>query len=600
MAKTVTLTPNHWPHVLLSVLFLIGATFGQEDLQQHYQSAQKAQAAGKLDEAGAEYKLFLGDALHRLATRRASLGDFAKAISDFDAALDLAPNDRDLQLDYIRVCREANQLDKARTATEKLVATLPGNAKAHLEFGLTLAQLNEDGAAKQELEKAVALDPNFTNGYALAQQYLKLKDRDAASTIFAEMLKGLGDTAELHMNFGRAYAQAGYPEQGIQEFKLALAKDPANVGAHYLLGATYLIGLGDAALGDAEEEFRLELKAHPDDFYSLYQLGNISLSQHKLDEAERYLSRAATLQRRNPDPFLSLGQVYVEMGRAIDAETTLRKSIELTRDESRNRYQVQRSHYLLGRLLLQAGDEKEAKEELKISDRLLRLTVAKNQGASVTEISSNAAGPVPLPDRETPPDADPEALKRVEEFEARVAPAIADSYNNLGVMAASHNDLATALHNFQRAAAWDPSLEGLDFNWGKAAFSAGDYSQAISPLERYLSKDPSNLWARGALGSSYFSVKNYSSAVKALQPMEGQFTSPQLDFIYSASLVKTGEFDRGVKRLQDLEAANPGIAAIPAALGEAFGGHGDTQKAEEEYRKAEKLGGKASESRTKN
>jgi len=309
--------------LILSVLSVTAATFAQEDLQQHYQSAQKAQAAGNLAVAGAEYNLFLSDALHRIGNRRATVGDFEKALNAFEGAQDVAPNDRDLLLDYIRVCREGKQLEKSRTAAEKLVKTLPANAKAHLEFGLTLAHLNENEAAKKELEKAVALDPNFANGYALAQQLLKLKDRDAASTIFAEMLKGLGDTAELHMNFGRAYAQAGYPEQGIQEFKLALAKDPEVAGAHYSLGATYLIGLGDAALNDAEVEFRLELKMYPDDFYSLYQLGNVSLSQHKLDEADRYLSRAATLQRRNPDPFLSLGQVYVEMGRPTDAETAL-------------------------------------------------------------------------------------------------------------------------------------------------------------------------------------------------------------------------------------------------------------------------------------
>jgi len=549
-------------------------------LQQRYESAQKALAAGKVELAHDEYSTFLVQALQRIATRQVAAGDLERAIAIYQEALEVAPNDLRLSLEYVQVCVQANALAKARATAERSAVQSPRDARAHHEFGLVLSRLNEDDAALREFEKAVALDPDFANGYALAIHHLKLKDREGAALVFREILKGLGDSAEIHMAFGRAYAEAGCPEQGIEEFKQALAKDPKIAGAHYSLGASYLIGLGDAALSDAEREFELELKAHPDDFYALSQLGNVKLSQHEPAEAERLLSRASSLQPHNPDVFLSLGQGYLDLGRNGDAEAALRKSIGLTRDESRNHFQVQRTHYLLGRLLLQSGKQKDAVEELKISDRLLRLSVAQNQGVPATEISNDAANSVRLPDPKAVSDADPEVSTQLQEFEGRVSPAIADSYNNLGVMAAGGNDFSTALRHFERAAHWNPELEGLDLNWGKAAFSAKDYAEAIPPLERRVNKTPWDDWARAALGSSYFSLNNYASTIQTLQPMGPNLTkSPQLNFMYAVSLVKAGDFDNGVQRLEELQKANPAIAAIPAALAEAFASHGNNTRA---------------------
>ena len=166
----------------------------------------------------------------------------------------------------------------------------------------------------------------FEHGYGLATAYLKFKAPDRAATVFKEMLAGFGDTAAIRLEFGRAFAEAGYPEQAIQEFKKALALDEKFPGAHYSLGAAYLVGLADAAFPEAAEEFRKELANHPNDVLSLYQLGYIAASQHQIKEAENYLGRAATLDPANPDVYLSLGQAYAEAERRTEAEAALRKS----------------------------------------------------------------------------------------------------------------------------------------------------------------------------------------------------------------------------------------------------------------------------------
>jgi tetratricopeptide (TPR) repeat protein len=348
------------------------------------------------------------------------------------------------------------------------------------------------------------------------------------------------------------------------------------------------VGLADAAFPEAAEEFRKELANHPNDVLSLYQLGYIAASQHQIKEAENYLGRAATLDPANPDVYLSLGQAYAEAERRTEAEAALRKSIELTKDVSRNHYQVQRAHYLLGRLLLQAGHQEEAKQELKLADQLLKQSVASNQGQTRSRPSGSDGDTAQMHAVRGP--LDPETLKQVEAYETQIGPAIADGYNNLGAIMANGNEFSQAVTFFQQAATWNPSLEGIDYNWGKAAFAGNQYEQAIAPLTRHLQSHADDNPIRAALGASLFNVKRYNEAVQVLKPMENQVSSdPRLDYIYAESLVKGGELPAGISRLQALEQAMPKLFDVHMALGEAYSQQGDHSSAARELRTALEL-----------
>ncbi len=504
----------------------------QDHLRHYYDAAQNAQAAEDLEQATANYKAFLSEALHRMADHRAGVGDFTSGVTFFEEALNLSPNDDSLRLDYAAACSALGDMQKAKSAAEVVASSNPRNPRAHLVLGRTLLALGENDAAKQHLESAVAIDPNFEDGFALAAAHLKLKDPDHAAKIFSEMLAGLGDTAEIHMNFGRAFSEAGYPEQGIQEFKKAIARDANVPGSHYSLGAAYVLGLGEAAFSDAAAEFREELERHPDDVLSLYQLGYIELNQHKLDDAERELTRAAKLDPDNPDLFLLLGQLEAEKGLSREAEAALQKSVVLTKDISRNHFQVQRAHYLLGRLLLQSGCREDAQREFSLSDQLLKQSVAANQGSGMGGGASNR----PTLDR-TNSSQHSDTLKPAQEYEAQLGLAIADSYNNLGAMAASAGDLWSAIGYFQKTAKWNPVLEGLDYNWGKAAFSAQNYQEAVAPLTRYLRSHSDDTWARAALSSSLLNLGKLNLEAGSLNVAianleEGAKVAPESDSIH--------------------------------------------------------------------
>ncbi|MDW5266519.1 MULTISPECIES: tetratricopeptide repeat protein [Acidobacteriaceae] len=512
------------------------------DLQQRYDAAQRAQSAGDLATATGEYRGFLTDTLRHLADGYVRAGDYPGGAKFFEEALAVVPEDKatDLRLAYAQAALLARDIPTAKSQASAVVAADPDSSTGRLIFGEALLQTDENEEARKQLEVAVALDPNYKNGLALATAYLALSNTKDASKLFNEMSAGFGNTAAIHLDFGRAYAEAGNPDLAIEEFKKAIALNPRLPEAHYCLGASYLLSQGQVGFPEAVKEFYRELELNPNDYFSLAQLGYIAFNDRRFPEAEEDLKRAASLDPRNPDNPLLLGQIYIQLNRPADAALALRKAIALSTDLSRNHYQVQRAHYLLGRLLVQTGHVDEAKQEMQISASLLKMNSLRDQARMTGAPISDAASIAPFQRPPDPAPMDVKARQALDDFTKRAVPAIADSYNNLGAMAAGASEFATATGYFAKAAKWNSSLEGLDYNWGRAAFSAQLYAQAVPPLSRYLAAHPQESGARRVLGISYFMVKDYAAVVQTLRPIESSLaTTPQLASMYAQSLAHT-------------------------------------------------------------
>jgi tetratricopeptide (TPR) repeat protein len=548
----------------------IGGPSPASALRSHYDAAQAFQANHDFAQAALEYQAFIAIALDRLATVRAGIGDYGKSSALFHEALLLAPNNHALQLDSAEEALASRDLPHAKLLAEKAVAAEPGDVRAHRILGRALLQAGENEQATKELEKAIAIEPDFTNGYALASAYLALKDKKRAANIFREMEASLGDKAALHMQFGLAYGEAGFPEEAIGEFQKTIQEDAKFPGAHYSLGASYLLSMGEIDFPQAVAEFQKELEVNPNDFLSHAQLGYVALSQHRLQDAEGELVRAAALNPNDADVFMSLGQLYVETGRSADAETALRKCIALTSDVSHNHYQVQRAHYLLARVLLQTNRAEDGKREMQISQELLSLSAPHNQGRAHAMSGNDAGEDIRWRSAKSLDQLDSQA-NDAEDEEKQLGPAIADSYNNMGAIAATSNDFAAATDSFEKAAEWNPTLEGLDYNWGRAAYLGNEYTKAIAPLNRYVQVHPDDTWMRSALGISLFITHDYRQTIQVLEPIASRAgAAPAVSYAYAESLIETGEYASGISQLRMLVANDPTRGSFHRALGEAL------------------------------
>jgi tetratricopeptide (TPR) repeat protein len=585
-----------------------GTESGRAALQKHFDAAQRFQQTGKQNEAAEQYRAFIAQALGELAMGHAQLGDYDTAASYFDDALALTPGSTPLLLSYAQAALELGKFSRAETLSRAFIRDYPGDsaglAKAHQILGRAFLKQYRNQDAKKEFEAAVALDATFENGYNLAVACLDLDDDKCAGQVFGEIVSSFGDKPEIHMHIGRAYGNSDFQAKAVDEFKKAIAENPRLPGAHYSLAAT-LIATGNderSTLVEAEAELKKELTVSPRDFLTWAALGKIAAQQQRYDEAEKALNKAISLNPKNPDAFLYLGQMEFDQGRIAESEKNLRECIRLTTDLSRNRFQVQKAHFLLGRILKQQHRDEEARAEMQIARTFANkgLSVDKNKLGGLLDDATTGADHTgdPSADSESTASAaqasDPEAARKLQSFEKQLAPAIADSYNNLGVIAATGNDYSSAFTSFKHAAEWNPAIEGLDYNWGRAAFSASKFSDAIAPLSRHLRSHPDDSGIRAALAMSQFMTGNYKGSLLTLQSAGEEIMSiPQMQYIYGDSLVKTGLVNAGVERLQALEKAHPEIPEVHRSLGEAFEAQGDKQRAQDEFHIYDTLRGNA-------
>lgn len=546
-------------------------------LQRHYDAAQNFQSQGKLDQAAAEYRLFLGDALTELALGETQLGDFAKAAPYFDTALALEPNSPQLRLDYARAAMDFGDLDHARTLAQQLLQEEAGNpaglAAAHEVLGRTLLRMNQDQQARTELEAAMALKPDFSDAYNLAVACLDMDDDKCAERLFTSLETTYGDTPQIHMEFGRAWGESDFQPRAEVEFKKVLAEDPNFPEAHYCLAATYLEENVPSKVPLAEQQLKDELAVTPDDFLTYAALGKLAVVQQNYPAAAKYLSRAIALNPKSPDAWLYQGQMQYNQQQWASAEHSLRQAIQLTTDPSRNHYQIQKAYYLLGRILMREGNQKDAAAQMQMARMFMQsdLSRDKNRLTGMQGQGGMGGSPTTLTLRDTTVSADPAAVRRLAAFQQQMAPAIADSYNNLGVIAASAKSFSAATSWFQSAAEWNPSMPGLNYNWGRAAFAAARFGDAVMPLGMYLTSHPQDKDMRVALGISEYMVQHYRACVATLQPLAAQMDStPQVAFFYADSLVKAGQIAAGIERLTALEKAHPDIGSVHLELGEAF------------------------------
>lgn len=559
------------------LLFISAAAVYSQSLQHRYDDAQELQRSGKLNEAAGQYRAFLAEALGDLAMAYGAARDYPHAAPLFDEALTLDPASPSLLLNYAQTALALGDADHTKTLAAEFIRKHSDDsvklAQAHQLLGRALLKLNRDQEARKELEAAVALDPTFANGYDLAVACLDLEDEKCAVQIFSEMEKSFGDTPEIHMAFGRAYGDSDFQSRAVAELQQAIEENPRLPAAHYLLAAALLMTNGDEShMENAETELKKELEISPHDSMTYAALGKIASNRKRYAEAETYLQKAISLAPENPDAYLFLGQVYSNTNRPVEAETALRECIRLTTDVSRNRYQVQNAHFLLGRILMQKGEQDAAHAEMEIARKLANRTLSQDKSklAALIDTSGSQDGQS-TPSSSTTAAVDPTALRKAEMLREQLRPAMADSYNNLGAIAAASNDYSTAITCFEHAAVWDPSLEGLDYNWARAAFAGGKYADAIQPVSRYLKSHPDDTGARSVLAISQFMTGDYHGCVKTLQPVAGKTElAPQTEYAYAEAMIHIGEIGPGVEKLKALEKSHPEMPDVHRALEEAL------------------------------
>ena len=540
-------------------------------LAQRYEAAQALVRAGKLAEAETELKAILAAQYRRLMKTYGALQKREPALEAAEAAANYRSTDTNLLIETAMVYLEAAQFDKALNPLLKAAQLQPNNADVHTTLGKTYFALGDYEKSARALEVAVKLAPkDFNTSFTLAITYLQQRQFTSARRVFDSMIAEFGEQPQIHIAIGRAFREAGRLPEAIEEFKRAIALNSRFPGAHYNLGLAYLWNEGGTAVANAEEEFKIELAANPNDFFSNYYLGITCIFQRKWEPAIEFLMTASRIQPNNPDPYFQLGQAYQELKKHDQAIDVLRKAIDLNPNLPHNKFQVTTAHYRLAQSLLQTGQTEAGRKELQTASELKARAFEITQSLSSKQ---STMGTSRVPDENDEKTLDPKIRSELEASEAQLTKIIAALHNSLGLVQAGRKDLAGAAVEFRLAKKWNPQQAGLDYNLGLAYFRAELYREALAPLESEIKANPANTQARWLLGLSYFKTQEYSKAAALLHDvLSAGSTNVELCYALASSLIKARKLDdaeRAIEQMTVLTGTTPRLSQVRYELEEA-------------------------------
>jgi len=528
-------------------------------LGQRYEAAQQLVRAGKLAEAETELKAILAAQYRRLMKTYGALMNRERALEAAEAAANYQSTDSDLLIELSMAYLEAAQFDKALDPLLKAAQLQPNNPDVHRTLGKTYFALGDYEKSARALEVAVKLEPkDFNTSFTLAITYLQQRQFTDARRIFDSMITEFGEQPQIHIAIGRAFREAGRLPEAIDEFKRAIALNSQFPGAHYNLGLAYLWNEGASAVASAEGEFKIELAANPNDFFSNYYLGITCIFQRKWEPAIYFLTTASRIQPNNPDPYFQLGQVYQELKKHDQAINVLTKAIDLNPNLPHNKFQVTTAHYRLAQSLFQTGQTDAGRKELQVASELKARAFEMTQSLSAKQSTMGASR---LPDEsdqtpratETQNSLDAKTRSELEANEAYLTKIISALHNSLGLVQAGRQNLTGAAVEFRLAKKWNPQQAGLDYNLGLAYFRAELYREALAPLESEIKSNPTNTQARWLLGLSYFNTRDYSKAAEFLHDvLSSGSTNAELYYALASSLIKQQKIDAAQQAIEQM------------------------------------------------
>jgi tetratricopeptide (TPR) repeat protein len=328
-----------------STALLLKARFLLADQQLDGALAQ-AKAATQTDPASAQAQFFLG----RLYAATSQLDEAAKAFTEVlklnpraaaaqvelsrvqlaagspDASVQSArqalkdqPDNPDAHLLLARGLIVRRELAQAETETKALLAKYPHAAATHSQIGILYLAKGDHTAAKRAFERALALDGRSLEALSglvrldLATQ----KTAEARARMEARLTEAPRD-ARLLLLAASTYAATGDPGRAEQVLRHAIEIEPANFQAHGMLGQLFM---SQQKLEQAKAEFDVLSKVRPhsnDAIASQTLVALILEAQNRPGEAQDQYEQILSASPRAVVAANNLAWLYVERGGNLD------------------------------------------------------------------------------------------------------------------------------------------------------------------------------------------------------------------------------------------------------------------------------------------
>ncbi len=375
-------------------------------------------------------------------------------------------------------CQRNLAWSSALTLWEDCARKSPGKARTQNNVGMELAKLERYGEAKQWLQTAIGLDPNYYKAYTnLGIVYAKLGQNDQAIAAYNKALKFLPEDAASHNNLAGAYREMGEWQLSQAHYQRAIKADPYHLDAYIGLGNVHMEM--SSAFGDARSLFEHALTFSPDNPQLYNSIGITYAREKEFERAQEYFDKALAHGPATAEVLCNLANAHRDTGRYGDAVDGYEKA--LATDST-----YVKAAYNAGRMLL-------SRDEPAAAEKWLRRAI---------EMQPDHPGAQRQLDR---------ALRRqgrggqvADRWTARLDedPRDVEAHLHLGNLYFEQQDYDRAATHYMAIVDIDPAVAAAHFNLGVIAIRRDDLARAHTNLRRTLELQPQHANARAEFVSA--------------------------------------------------------------------------------------------------
>jgi tetratricopeptide (TPR) repeat protein len=304
-------------------------------------------------------------------------------------------------------------------------------------------------------------------------------------------------------------------------------------------------------------------------------------------KVEEWFKKAIVEEPDSWEAYLYLALSQAQQQKYAEAEENFAKSIDLAPDEEKkdvaysNQHTFFVKHYNKGITLNSVADYDEALAEFK---KAVQVEPGFSKGHVNLGVTYSLLG---------------EEDKALESFKTAVEadPEEPEGWRNLGITYRNLKEYDKARDAYEHMVALDPEdSDGME-SLGEMYLMEEDYTKALESFTKVAEVRGEDAWLQFQIGSANFSLEQFEDAAVAYQKSAALAkTAGDMDlyrngmFNLSSAYLRLEQYEGAVSTLQQLLSVEDTVE-VHERLGQAYAKQGMTDKALEEYEKAEALKG---------
>ena len=386
-----------------------------------------------------------------------------------------------------RICLATREGRKAEDVFEKLTQRQPGVAAFHYYLAHAQLQQNKLAAALGSLNRALAINRNFSDAILLkAQIDVRRGESDAAIAPLRQLTNSLPDLTKARLVLADAYRAQGNTAKAVEVYQGFARMYPTNPEPVALIG---LLQKQNGKRQEARKAFESATRISPAYLLPLGQLVDLDIEDRNYAAALQRIKVGGDAKAAPAMLNLLRAKVYLAQGKYSDAEKSLNETIAINPE-------MGIAYDLLAEVFLRSGNLSAAMEKLNQS-------LVKNPNDArilfLKGVTHHARDEFP-------------AARECYESVLKINPRNHFALNNLAALLLQQKEVAQAFNYAKTARDLEPGDAAIADTMGWIYFHQGKYEAALAMFQESLASRPDNPEVLFHCGMTHYALGNTSPA----------------------------------------------------------------------------------------